>query len=118
MADLTDARRDGPNRPDLADLIPLDEVCRRLPTRTHRSTVYRWAQRGRRGVRLRAVTVGATRCTTEAWLMEFFEAVERTRTVASTTPTPTRSPSASRGRQGRTNATLRRHGLAPDEPTD
>ena len=41
--------------PPLADLIPLADVCRRLPTRTHRSTVFRWAQKGRRGVKLKVV---------------------------------------------------------------
>ncbi|MBI1380789.1 MAG: DUF1580 domain-containing protein [Planctomycetaceae bacterium] len=67
---------DGESLPHLSDLVPLDDVCRLLPTRTHRSTVFRWAQKGRRGVRLRVVAVGGTKCTTEAWLMAFFAAVE------------------------------------------
>jgi hypothetical protein len=65
--------------PSLADLIPLSEVPSRLPTNPDRSTVYRWAQDGRAGIRLRTVSAGSTRCTTEAWLMDFFEQVEKAR---------------------------------------
>ena len=65
---------------ELSDLIPLGEACKLLPGRPHRSTVFRWAQKGREGVRLKVVSVGKTRCTTERWLMEFFEAVQKART--------------------------------------
>ena len=45
----------------LSDLIPLEQVSRMLPKRTHRSTVFRWAQKGCRGVRLRVVSVGGVK---------------------------------------------------------
>jgi len=105
----------------LADLIPLEEVTKVLPRRLHRSTVFRWAQKGRRGVRLKVVSMGGTRCTTERWLLEFFEAVEGARVPHE----PTRSPRL-RPRQRRrkpkapargqanppTKEILRRHGLS------
>lgn len=102
--------------PRLSDLIPLEEVAKRLPTNTHRSTVYRWAK-GTCGVRLRVVTVGRTRCTTEQWLFEFFEAAEQSRAGTSdpATPRQRRHRSARSARyemSEQTQDTLRRHGLA------
>src|SRR4051794_38532720 len=46
---------------------------RRFSQATAESTLYRWATRGSRGERLQIVTVGRTLCTTEKWLLEFFE---------------------------------------------
>jgi Protein of unknown function (DUF1580) len=73
----------------LSDLIPLTQVACELPRRrggkkTHIATLYRWCSPGCRGVRLRYVQCGATRCTTRAWLNEFFEALA----ARSTSPTP------------------------------
>ena len=39
----------------------------------HITTLIRWALHGVRGVRLKTVKVGRRRCTTRAWLLEFFE---------------------------------------------
>jgi hypothetical protein len=41
------------------------------------STIYRWTKRGLRGVRLKSSFCGGYRCTCEAWLREFFDAVTR-----------------------------------------
>jgi hypothetical protein len=38
----------------------------------HISTVYRWEQRGLRGVRLESMQLGGTRCTSEEALIRFF----------------------------------------------
>lgn len=103
----------------LRELIPLQEVPRLLPFRTHRSTVFRWVQKGRRGVRLRVVSVGSTMCTTERWLMSYFEAVGRANGMT--------SPAASDGdtcqvnqraiaRRSRSARVLRRHGLDVPRP--
>ncbi|MGC8552929.1 MAG: DUF1580 domain-containing protein [Phycisphaerae bacterium] len=46
--------------------------ARRANTRLHFSTLYRWAITGQRGRKLRTERVGATLCTTETWLHEFF----------------------------------------------
>jgi len=43
--------------------------------RPHKATLYRWASRGLRGVRLRTAFAGGHRRTTEAWVREFFDAV-------------------------------------------
>ncbi len=99
----------------LSDLIPLERVSRMLPRRTHRSTVFRWAQKGCHGVRLRVVAVGGVRCTTERWLMAFFEATEQARGVISDATTlharrGRRRPNET-SRLARTGEVLRRHGL-------
>jgi hypothetical protein len=62
-----------------ADLIPLERVPALLPNRPDRSTVFRWVSKGCCGVRLRTVSVGRTRHTTERWLLEFFEEVAAAR---------------------------------------
>jgi hypothetical protein len=54
------------------------------------STVWRWALRGRNGVRLEMVRVGGCLCTTEAALMEFF------RTLGPASDSPTSRPPAAR----------------------
>src|SRR5262249_13048813 len=64
------------------DPIPLGQAAALLPRRrrgrpTHVTTVYRWTTWGCRGVRLRYVQVGATRCTKPSWLAEFFDALTR-----------------------------------------
>ena len=41
----------------------------------HISTVFRWAQRGRRGVRLETIEVSGAKCTTESALVRFFRGV-------------------------------------------
>lgn len=103
-----------PNPPKVSDLIPLEDVCRLLPTRTHRSTVFRWAQKGRHGIRLRVVTVGCTKCTTEAWLMDFFASIEAASQNArrGQAKGPAR-PAAPSPQAVRTRETLKRHGLLP-----
>jgi len=43
--------------------------------RPHKSAIYRWVQRGLRGVRLRTAFAGGHRRTCETWIREFFAAV-------------------------------------------
>lgn len=64
----------------LARYIPLTRVAAEIPPRRRGrrmnvSTLYRWTTSGCRGVRLRYIQVGATRCTTRSWLDEFFAAL-------------------------------------------
>jgi hypothetical protein len=73
--------------PDAGATIPLTRVTgleviptRRSDTRLHVRTVFRWALRGLRGVRLRTTLVGGQRCTTLADLYAFFAAVDAART--------------------------------------
>ena len=57
------------------DLIPLENVPELLPIRRgkkfHRSAIFRWANRGKNGVKLQTIRVGRTLCTTDLWLMQF-----------------------------------------------
>jgi len=55
----------------LADAMP----CRRKGRKTNVATVYRWTSKGCRGIKLRSIQIGATRCSTIEWLSEFFEAL-------------------------------------------
>jgi hypothetical protein len=71
----------GAESPLVAQLIRLNDVpkirwlpARRKGSRLHVGTVWRWATRGVRGQVLRTVRVGGTLCTSERWLMDFFEA--------------------------------------------
>lgn len=62
---------------DPAKLRPLREITHELPPCTrgrpiHVSTLYRWAMKGKNGVRLHTVCIGRVRCTTLDALAEFF----------------------------------------------
>lgn len=92
-----------------------------LPNRPDRSTVFRWVLKGCCGVRLRTVSVGRTRHTTERWLMSFFDEVAAARersngAPANGPPARCRRPLKRRERgsdvQARTARVLREHGLA------
>ena len=65
--------------PRSESLIPLHDVPelpwiprRRRGRKLHASTVYRWWQRGVRGIRLEAIRVGGTLCTNESSLISYF----------------------------------------------
>jgi hypothetical protein len=82
---------------EYAELIPLRDAATMLPRRrcgkkTHVATLYRWTDRGIRGTRLRYVQCGSVRCTTSAWLDDFFAkltaAAGAVRTEAGTTAPP------------------------------
>jgi hypothetical protein len=122
-SNLPSDSQDKPRTTELSDLISLTEACRRLPKRLHPSTVFRWVQKGRAGIRLKVVSVGGTRCTTESWLLEFFEAVERARLAQGSTPRRSsisvqknspRHDSRKRPENLHTQEILRRHGLSSD----
>jgi len=60
------------------DLIPLRDVPRHVPSRsngkrTHISTGYRWAKKGRKGIILETIQIGGTRCTSREALARFFQ---------------------------------------------
>ncbi len=62
---------------------------RRAGRKCHIATVYRWAQRGVRGIRLETIQVGGTRCTSKQAMQRFFEAL----TVQSAAPSAPSIPS-------------------------
>jgi hypothetical protein len=90
------------------EMIRLADVPRRLPSsRTGKKislqAVYRWSTSGCRGVVLRTIQMGGTRCTTRRWLAEFFAALTARRDG---TPTPDRAPPCVRRPSPQTNARL------------
>jgi hypothetical protein len=74
--------------------IPLMEVPR-IPWMPRRrgnrkvniSTVFRWAQRGLRGIKLETIQLGGTKCTSEAALQRFFASLTDA-AAPQTAPTP------------------------------
>src|SRR5690349_20185901 len=79
----------------LSDVPVLPQMPRRCGRRIHPSTIYRWAIRGVRGVRLEAVRVGVTVCTTEGALQRYFT---RLAAVGHSLPaTPTAFPAGDAG---------------------
>ena len=83
------------------NLIPLRAVPRHLPPRPngkrlHVSAIYRWAQRGVRGVRLELIRIGGTAYTTREALQRFAEHLTGRQEQSGLAPPPT-----SRSRQRR-----------------
>lgn len=65
-------------------VVALADVPARLPSRRrgkrpHVSCIYRWAQRGCRGIRLETIQIGGTSCTSLEALQRFFEALTAAR---------------------------------------
>jgi hypothetical protein len=93
------ARDDNPVTPDqqtarLDEYLPLRAAADSLRSgrgdkRIHVATLYRWTERGCRGIRLRYIQIGVTRCTTREWLNEFFAALTRQRPSATDSLDPT-----------------------------
>ena len=74
--------------PNSYQLRPLAEYALRLPSshpgkRLNRGTLWRWAQKGVRGVVLKTRRLGGGRYTCDAWVLEFMEEPsDRERVVA------------------------------------
>ena len=74
-------------------VCPLRELrhhpaLKRNGRKPHVATLWRWANRGRRGVRLETVMIGGQRCTSHEALQRFIEATTRASTSAAPAPTP------------------------------
>lgn len=81
--------------------------------RVHKSAIYRWTQRGLRGVRLRTTFAGGHRRTCETWIREFFEAVTQAADGGNSLPS---EPSSRQQRRraaeiARADAELRKDGI-------
>ena len=70
-------------------LLSLREVSASLSTRPHVCTVWRWVQKGVRGIRLQTTVIGGRRFTSAEKLAEFIAA---TTAAADGSPPPTRTP--------------------------
>ena len=80
------------------NLFPLAAATSQLPRRrqgkkAHTATVYRWAQRGLRGVRLETLRVGGTLCTSREALQRFFERLTDTDSPPPSVPSVSRKAS-------------------------
>lgn len=80
------------------NVVSLTEAAKRLPVRRagkrpHVATLYRWAGRGLRGVKLETIQVGGTMCTSTEALQRFFDQ------LSPSTGVPDKHPSRSRARQ-------------------
>ncbi len=77
------------------NVFSLTEATEHLPHRrggraVHVATLYRWAQRGVRGVILESLQVGGTKCTSLEALQRFFERLSNPNGTATTIRTPTK----------------------------
>jgi len=70
-------------------LLSINGATKSLHGRPHISTVWRWIQRGVRGVKLETVLIGGRRYTSNEALERF---VSRTTAAAAGEPAPTRTP--------------------------
>jgi hypothetical protein len=87
-----------------------------LPGRPDRSTVFRWVTKGCCGVKLKTVSVGRTRHTTERWLVDYFAEIAGARDQSHDTA-PARAGvrrrrDARSAVQAHTAEILRNHGLS------
>jgi len=82
------------------NLIAFPDVPKTLPPnngkRLHLSTLYRWAERGRHGVKLETICVGGRRFTSQEALQRFFNEVSGIKCPNTSTPTKSRQQSITR----------------------
>ncbi len=107
-----------PFDPSVEPPIPLGQVNklpwlprRRRGRKIHTSTVFRWVQVGLRGIRLEAIRVGGTRCTSEAALRRFFERLSAADPLCGGPGPAVRSPVAAARGHRRAEAELKRAGV-------
>ncbi len=90
-------------------LIPVSEIPSHLPGKVHVATVWRWIQRGCRGVRLETCLIGGRRHSSIEALQTF---VDQTTAAADNTSTVTAStPSARRKAHKKANQELDAAGI-------
>ena len=93
------------------DVLSLNNAAKTLPPRRagkrpHVATLYRWVQRGIRGVRLETIRVGGTLCTSREALQRFCERLSTERAAV-----PPRPPSKDIRRNRVVAAKLDRAGI-------
>ena len=75
-------------------VFPLREAPSSLPRcragrKTHVATLFRWASKGLRGIRLETIKVGGSTCTSAEALQRFFERLTEPESTTETTPQAT-----------------------------
>lgn len=76
------------------EVLSLTEATKRVPRRRQGkrpnvATMYRWAQRGCKGVRLETIQVGGTKCTSVEALQRFFDRLSANAAAAPPAPVTT-----------------------------
>lgn len=76
-------------------VLSLTEAAKQLPRRRagkrpHVATLYRWANRGLRGIQLETIQVGGTLCTSAEALQRFFERLSSDRRKPDSDPNTNR----------------------------
>jgi uncharacterized protein DUF1580 len=105
-------------RSDFLDenVIPLTSAPSYLPRRNgkpiHNSTLFRWASKGVRGVRLETIRVGGSRCTSIEALRRFVAQLSVGQSGKCDVPTKSWR---SQERDAQTERTLKRHGVDTDQ---
>jgi hypothetical protein len=59
------------------DLMTMTQASKEIPGRPALSTLWRWANKGCRGIKLDTLMVGGTRYTSTRAVQQFFEAITR-----------------------------------------
>ncbi|NOG54187.1 MAG: DUF1580 domain-containing protein [Planctomycetes bacterium] len=65
------------NQTSFDSYLTLGEASRLLPGRPTPTSLWRWSRKGLSGVKLRTIRISRKIYTTQDWLNEFFEAVDR-----------------------------------------
>ena len=73
---------------DLNDLVSLPDACKLFPRVPSIPTIYRWVNKGTKGVKLQTVNCGRNRFTTAQWVRDFIEAQNATTPAPPTERTP------------------------------
>ena len=88
--------------------LPLSEASKFFPGRPHRSSVWRFAMKGVRGVRLETIVCGGRRYTSEEAILRF---IAGTTAAANGEPMPVRQSVKRRQEQQQAKDTLREAGI-------
>jgi hypothetical protein len=93
-------------------VLSLPDAAKRLPKRRagvvpHVATLYRWAQKGCKGIRLETIQIGGTSCTSTEALQRFFDRLTAARSGETV---PVRTSRQRQRAQEEANAELERAG--------
>jgi hypothetical protein len=89
-------------------MLTIAEAARELPGRPHVSTLWRWIQRGCRGVRLEAILIGGIRYTSRESLQRFCDSITA---AADGLPASPRTPKQRERQIAQSEAELASHGI-------
>lgn len=100
-------------------IVTLNQAARVVPKRrrgrpAHVGTLYRWASRGCRGVKLESIQIGGSRCTSMEALQRFFDRLSKQDEgsgAAAVTPSPRRLRDQRSREEERTTRLLDQLGL-------